>query len=105
MLRFFGGGHRVASSLGGLPVDPEKSISQHVEVHRMVTELSEIAKLTQTPKVYVIPTQEKNAFAAGFTPDTNVVAVTDGLLKILTKEELRAVLAHEVGHLANGDTI
>mmetsp|Transcript_88371 Transcript_88371/g.189787 ORF Transcript_88371/g.189787 Transcript_88371/m.189787 type:complete len:447 (-) Transcript_88371:83-1423(-) len=56
------------------------------------------------PRVFVVPTQEPNAFAAGLTPENSVVAVTEGLLnEDLTSDELDAVLAHEIGHIFNGD--
>jgi len=53
------------------------------------------------PKVYIIPSDEPNAFAAG--TKASVVAVTTGLLDLLTPRELRAVLAHEIGHVRNRD--
>merc|ERR1711862_1071656 len=56
------------------------------------------------PRVFVVPTMEPNAFAAGLTPDDSVVAVTEGLLDTnLSSDELDAVLAHEIGHIFNGD--
>merc|ERR1712230_351412 len=53
------------------------------------------------PKVYIIPSEEPNAFAAG--TKASVVAVTTGLLDLLAPRELRAVLAHEIGHVRNLD--
>merc|ERR1719152_30690 len=53
------------------------------------------------PRVYIIPSDEPNAFAAG--TKASVVAVTTGLLDLLTPRELRAVLAHEIGHVRNRD--
>ena len=53
------------------------------------------------PKVYIVPSEEPNAFAAG--TKASVVAVTTGLLDLLTPQELRAVLAHEIGHVRNRD--
>merc|ERR1719198_1611056 len=56
------------------------------------------------PQVFVVPSQEPNAFAAGLTPGDSVVAVTEGLLNMdLSSDELDAVLAHEIGHIFNGD--
>merc|ERR1712159_810447 len=55
----------------------------------------------EIPKVYIIPSEEPNAFAAG--TKASVVAVTTGLLDLLTPQELRAVLAHEIGHVRNRD--
>merc|ERR1712066_1003022 len=57
------------------------------------------------PRVFVVPTEEPNAFAAGLTPVDSVVAVTEGLLNAnLSSDELDAVLAHEIGHIFNGDS-
>lgn len=57
------------------------------------------------PRAYVVPVSEANAFAAGSGAKDSVVAVTDGLLNAgLTDPELDAVLAHEIGHIRNGDT-
>merc|ERR1719235_1347638 len=55
----------------------------------------------EVPRVYIIPSDEPNAFAAG--TKASVVAVTTGLLDLLTPRELRAVLAHEIGHVRNRD--
>merc|ERR1712224_184095 len=55
----------------------------------------------EIPRIYVIPSDEPNAFAAG--TKASVVAVTTGLLDLLTPRELRAVLAHEIGHVRNRD--
>ena len=57
--------------------------------------------LVETFQVYIIPSDEPNAFAAG--TKASVVAVTTGLLDLLTPRELRAVLAHEIGHVRNRD--
>uniref|UniRef100_A0A7S2VS58 Peptidase M48 domain-containing protein n=1 Tax=Zooxanthella nutricula TaxID=1333877 RepID=A0A7S2VS58_9DINO len=58
-----------------------------------------------SPETYVVPASEANAFAAGMSAKDSVVAVTQGLLDAgLTEEELDAVLAHEIGHIRNGDT-
>ena len=55
------------------------------------------------PAAYIVPTKEPNAFAAGRGRD-RVVAVTQGLVDLLDRRELEAVVAHEVGHLKHGDT-
>ncbi len=73
-------------------------------LHAMVEELSANAGIPK-PKVCIIPEQAPNAFATGRDPEHGVVAVTEGLMHLLTPEELRGVIAHEIGHIANRDIL
>ncbi len=73
-------------------------------VYEIVEELCKLAKLP-TPKVYLIPERTPNAFATGRSPSHAAVAVTDGILRILNKRELRGVLAHEISHIQNRDIL
>jgi heat shock protein HtpX len=57
------------------------------------------------PRVYIIPEESPNAFATGRNPDHAAVAVTEGLMHILDREEVEGVLAHELGHVKNRDTL
>ena len=57
------------------------------------------------PKIYVIPTESPNAFATGRSPKHASVAVTQGILNLLTDDELAGVLAHELGHVRNRDIL
>jgi len=75
--------------------------------HRLVKITKEIAKDANIPmpQVYLIPSKSPNAFATGRSPDKAVVAATLGILDILDDNELKGVMAHEIGHVVNRDTL
>ena len=70
----------------------------------MVADLARRAELPM-PKVYIIDSPHPNAFATGRNPDNAAVAATTGLLNMLTREEIAGVMAHELGHVKNRDTL
>ena len=72
-------------------------------LHKMVAQLAKNANIP-IPKVYEIPNEQPNAFATGRNPENSAVAATTGLLSRLTKEEIAAVMAHELAHIKNRDT-
>ena len=74
------------------------------DLHALVRHLARQGGLPR-PKVYVIPGQAPNAFATGRSPRTAAVAVTEGLMRLLDREELAGVIAHELGHIRNRDTL
>jgi heat shock protein HtpX len=74
------------------------------DVYRMVDDLRRRANLPM-PRVYVCPHEAPNAFATGRSPAHAAVAVTQGALRLLSPEELRGVLAHELAHVKNRDTL
>jgi heat shock protein HtpX len=74
------------------------------EYYRIVEELARRANLPM-PKVYLIREGQPNAFATGRNPDNAAVAATTGLLETLSKEELAGVMAHELAHIKNRDTL
>lgn len=78
--------------------------SQSPELHKVVDELCKESNLPK-PKIYIIPTDSPNAFATGRSKSHAAVAVTQGILKLLTKEELKGVLAHELSHIKNKDIL
>ena len=73
-------------------------------LYRMVRSLAMRAQIPM-PRVYVIPTDTPNAFATGRNPQHAAVAVTEGIMRILDQEELEGVLAHELAHVKNRDTL
>jgi heat shock protein HtpX len=82
----------------------EVTESQAPELFRVVRDLAMRGNLPM-PRVYVIPEQSPNAFATGRNPAHAAVAVTEGIVRMLDREELKAVLAHELGHVRNRDTL
>src|SRR5512141_3469714 len=82
----------------------EVSPLQAPELHAMVQDLAARADLPM-PKVYIIPEEAPNAFATGRNPRNGIVAVTEGLLRILDRREIAAVIAHELGHIKHRDTL
>lgn len=92
---------RIALAMAGAH---EVSAEQAPDLHRIVESLASQAGLPK-PRVYVIDQPAPNAFATGRDPQHAVVAVTAGIMQITTERELRAVLAHELGHVRNRDTL
>ena len=74
------------------------------DLYTMVQRLSKNAGLPM-PRVYICPTEAPNAFATGRNPKNAAVAVTRGALRLLTYEELEGVMAHELAHVKNRDTL
>ncbi len=73
-------------------------------LHQMVAQLAQRANLPM-PRVYLIDSAAPNAFATGRSPQHGAVAVTTGLLRLLNEDEVAAVIAHELGHIKNRDTL
>ncbi|MFH1974533.1 MAG: zinc metalloprotease HtpX [Pseudomonadota bacterium] len=74
------------------------------QVYESVKKLAVRAGLPM-PKIYIIPEESPNAFATGRNPEHAVVAVTEGLLKLMSREEVEGVLAHELAHIKNRDIL
>ena len=74
------------------------------ELFALVAEQAQLANMPM-PKVYEIDTDSPNAFATGRNPQHTTVAVTTGIRRILTREELAGVMAHEMAHVGNRDTL
>ena len=82
----------------------EAKQSEYPKLYTVVKDVSKLSGLPM-PKIYIIPTNSPNAFATGRSPNHAVVAATEGILKILNEEELKAVIAHEFGHIKNRDIL
>lgn len=76
----------------------------HPDLYNIVENLSITAGLPM-PKVYIIPDAQPNAFATGRNKEHAAIAVTSGLLQVLNKTELEGVIAHELAHVGNRDTL
>lgn len=82
----------------------EAKKSEYPELHEMVEDVSKKAGIPK-PRVFIVPTQNPNAFATGRSPKHAVVACTQGILDLLGKDELRGVIAHEIAHIKNRDVL
>jgi len=82
----------------------EADKKKYAFLYQLIQELAQEAKLPE-PKIYVIPSPQANAFATGRNPEHGVIAVTSGILELLTQEELKGVLAHEMSHIKNRDIL
>ncbi|SHE30716.1 zinc metalloprotease HtpX [Desulforamulus putei] len=85
---------------GSYPV----SEAEAPQLYAMVRKLSQRAGLPM-PKIYIQPSHQPNAFATGRNPSHSAVAVTEGLLQLLSPSELEGVLAHELAHIKNRDVL
>src|SRR5262245_18060942 len=93
----------IARSLGGVPVLAKDEDLKRKRLYNVVEEMA-IAARIRRPAIYVLPDEPGiNAFAAGHTPDEAAVAVTQGALDKLDREQLQAVVGHEFSHILNGD--
>ena len=82
----------------------EVSREEAPALHAIVDNLANNAGIPK-PRICIIPEDAPNAFATGRDPAHGVVAVTSGIMRILSQEELRGVLAHEIGHIRNRDIL
>lgn len=82
----------------------EAKKSDYASLHTMIEEITHNAGLPK-PKIYIIPTPTPNAFATGRNPHHAAVACTTGIMQLLTHDELKGVLAHEIAHVKNRDIL
>ena len=94
------GARTVLASSGAVPAPADDP--RYTQLHNVVEEMA-IAAGIPPPAVYVIPDPDPNAFATGKDPEHACIAVTQGLLDSLNRDELQGVVAHEMGHVRNYD--
>lgn len=92
----------VLKMYGAMEVTPDNT--QFKAYYNMVKGLAEKAQLPM-PKVYIINESQPNAFATGRNPENAAVAATMGIMQLLNERELRGVMAHELAHIKNRDTL
>jgi len=90
----------VLKMTGARPIGPNDNSA----IQQIVADLAQRAQIP-TPKVYIVDSAEPNAFATGRDPAHGVVAVTTGIMHTLNREELAGVIAHELTHIKNYDTL
>ena len=90
----------VLAAYGAQPIEEASAPRLYAIVHRLATRAG-----IPMPRVYLIPSETPNAFATGRNPEHAVVAVTEGIMRILDEEELEGVLAHELSHVKNRDVL
>jgi heat shock protein HtpX len=99
LFSYFLGSKLMLAFAGAKPIQK----SDHPDLYRSVENVSIAAGLPKTPEIYIIQDMSLNAFATGNSPKNAKVAISKGLLEKLSKPELEAVMAHEVGHILNRD--
>ncbi|MEX2181965.1 MAG: M48 family metallopeptidase [Gemmatimonadaceae bacterium] len=96
------GAEKVLWSTGAVPLTEAKTDAER-QLENVVDEMA-IAAGVPRPRIYIIPDADPNAFVTGSNPAMSHLAVTQGLLDTLNRDELQAVVAHEFGHVKNEDT-
>lgn len=99
-------GHKMMlTGMNAREISPAAELSRgERQLLNIVEELSLAATLGYIPKLYILATPEPNAFAAGWSSKNAILGVTQGLLDQLNRQEVQAVMAHEVGHIVHGDS-
>ncbi len=90
----------VLAMTGAKPISEQEA----PELYQMVREMTHRATMPM-PRLYLIPEEQPNAFATGRNPQVGVVGITQGLLRLMDREEVRGVIAHELAHIKNRDTL
>jgi heat shock protein HtpX len=97
---YYGGASLALLSAGGVEI----SEAQAPQIHNMVENLSRVAGIPK-PKIFISPDPSPNAFACGRDPENANICLNEGILKLLNKNELEGVIAHELSHVKNRDIL
>lgn len=98
LISYFSQGKMILDMAGAHKISP----NTHFAIYSMVEEVAKLAHLP-VPEVYLLKEEGCNAFAAGSKPNKAVLAMTEGIVKKLTKPQLQGVIAHEMAHIGNRD--
>lgn len=96
---------KMAKWMMGVKIIDPNTGGQYGELVRAVHNMARAAGLEKMPEVGVYPSPEINAFATGPSKNNSLVAVSEGLLRNMSRDEVEGVLGHEVAHIANGDMV
>ncbi|HEX5036033.1 MAG TPA: M48 family metallopeptidase [bacterium] len=99
LISWYAGSSLVMLSMGAREIEKR----EYPQLFNIVEEMA-IASGLPMPKIYVIQSNASNAFATGMRPDKAAISVTTGIMETLNREELQAVVAHEMGHIKNFDS-
>lgn len=102
LIQLRSGGRVVAEAMGGRLINTNASDADEKKILNIVEEMA-IASGTPVPPVYLIEDDAINAFAAGHTPQDAVIGITRGCIRLLNRDELQGVVAHEFSHIFHGD--
>jgi Zn-dependent protease with chaperone function len=102
LLQLSGGGRTVAEAMGGRLINLNTRDADEKKILNVVEEMA-IASGTPVPPVYLVDDESINAFAAGFRPQDAVIGITRGSIRLLSRDELQGVIAHEFSHILHGD--
>jgi heat shock protein HtpX len=102
LLTSFAGGEQILLATAGAREIRQADAPQ---LYNIVEEIKIASGLPALPKVYLMDSHVPNAFAVGLKPERSAVAVTTGLMSKLNRNELQGVVAHEIGHITNRDTL
>ncbi|MCX8065084.1 MAG: M48 family metallopeptidase [Candidatus Hydrogenedentes bacterium] len=101
LIAYLSGGNILLSLSNAVKISKE----DHPQLYNIVEEMTIASRLPKMPDIYIIDDPAMNAFATGRSPEHSAVAVTRGLLTNMNRDQLQGVIAHEISHIVNRDTL